>query len=60
MTHGEDRVGCGVGVRDHVLERWYSCVEMRHELNPADRLGVRLGEENKTQGWPEGNFDLRI
>lgn len=48
-SHGEDRVDCGEGVRDSILERYYSCAEMRHEMRLADRLG----EENKVQGWPE-------
>lgn len=42
-----------MGVGAGILERWYSCVEMRHELRLADRLDARLGEVNKTQGWPE-------
>jgi hypothetical protein len=36
-----------------ILGRWH-CVEMRPELSLADRLGARLGEETKTQGWPGG------
>ena len=51
-SHEEDRVGCGEGVRDGILERCYSCVEMRHEMIRADRSNARLGEENEVQEWP--------
>lgn len=52
-SHGEDRVGCGVGVRDGILERCYYCAEMRHKMRRADRSNAGLREENKVQGWPE-------